>query len=416
MNLTVEDRAILSGDQGSAARWGLEHQVKVGEFFGADRLVPIRSAHIMCDAEATGRAGVELLERWADSGATVAVPTTIDPRSSDFFHSPRLGQDVEIVQFEHRILAALSTLGAMPSNTCNNYQVVDPPTYGEHLGWGDTGTVIYANSVAGARTNFEGGPAGLAAALCGRVANYGFHTDACRRGTARVVLDYTPQDSSEWGALGCIVGRAFPSYWEVPVFVGVDDHPAPDDLKQLGSSLASYGSQAMFHVVGITPEARSESEAFAGKKAQRELRVTREDIDGVFAEFSPEKAQPDLVVIGTPQLSLFEVKQLRDALAGRQATTPFFATMGPQVKMAADEFGYSKDLVEARVSLLTGVCFYLMTARDLARKNNFRTIVTNSAKLANIIAGYGYNPVFRRLTDCIDAAVAGQIPDSPRKR
>lgn len=412
MNLTPEDELILNGEQGEAARWGLKYQIKVGEFFGAKELVPVRSAHVMCDAEAAGQAGIALLERWAQSGASVAIPTTIDPRSADFLHSPSLGQDPTIMDQEHRIIAAFSALGAMPCSTCNNYQVVDPPTYREHLGWGDTGAVIYANSVAGARTNYEGGPAGLAAALCGRVAKYGFHTDSCRRGTIRVKMTYTPRGSAEWGALGCVVGRAFPSYWEVPVIVGIDTHPSPDELKQFGASLASYGSQAMFHIEGVTPEAQTEREAFGGSAPAQRLDVGKEEIETVFSEFRPEKDEPDLIVSGTPQLSLFEVKQLRDAFGDRRARVPMFATMSPQVKMAADEFGYASDLVAAGVTVLTGVCFYLMTARDLAAKNGYRTIVTDSAKLANIIAGYGYNPVFRRLDDCVAIAVRGHFGTS----
>lgn len=413
MRLTAEEEAMLAGEMGEAARWGIELQVRVGEFFDADNLVPIRSAHVMCDAEAAGTPGVELLEHWVSEEGRVRVPTTTDPRSTDFSLASRLGQDECVVGLETRIVAAFHALGAIPSNTCINYQVVDAPRYGEHLGWGDTGSVIFANSVAGARSNFEGGPAGLAAALAGRVAAYGYHLDEERRATLAVELRETPRSSSDWGALGCLVGRAFPSYWEVPVFTNVNVVPTPDDLKQLGASLASHGSQAMFHMVGVTPEADTVEQAFGGGNSGRSFTVQQGDLDKVYASFVPESPQPDLIVFGTPQLSLFELRGLVNHFAGKRAVVPVFMTTSPQVKREAEALGYADVLVDADVTLLGGVCFYLMTARELAQRHGFRTILTDSAKLANIIEGYGYNPVLRTTQQCVEAAQSGVIPGGP---
>lgn len=409
MQLTSQEEAMRRGEMGEAAQWGLEYQIAVGEFFGARRLVPILSAHVMCDAEAAREPGVQVLEKWAERDGKVRVPTTIDPRSTDFAKAQALGQETYIVELEQRILASMRQLGALPCNTCINYQVIEPPTFGARLGWGDTGTVIFANSVAGARSNYEGGPAGLAAALCGRVAEYGFHLDEYRRGTVEVEMAFTPQNSSEWGAVGCIVGRAHASYWTVPVFTGISATPSTDELKQLGAALASYGSQAMFHMVGVTPEARTRDEAFAGRAPQARMVVTRADLEAVYRGFQPEKEEPDLIVFGTPQLSMFEVKELTEAFADREVAVPVFMTTSPQVKASADELGYTELLEEAGVTFLSGVCFYLMAARELSRRHNFRTILTNSSKLANIIEGYGYNPVFRDTRRCVEAALSGRI-------
>lgn len=409
MRLTLQEQAMLDGAKGPAAKWGLQYQTAVGEYFAAPRLLPIRSAHVMCDSEAVTEAGIAFLERWAEEGAEVAVTTSLDPRSADFAHAAQLGQNEEVVVREKRILKAMTALGAIPSNTCINYQVLDVPRYGEHLGWGDTGAVIYANSVAGARSNFEGGPAALAAALTGRVADYGFHRDDQRRGTAAVRLETTMRHAADWGALGCIVGRRLPSYWEVPVFFGSDSEPLVDELKQLGAALASYGSQGMFHMIGVTPEAEDEDEAFGGRKAQTTLRITREDLDSVYANFRAD-ADPDVVVFGTPQLSLLEFKELSEQLRTREVRLPVLLTTAPQVKCAAEMFGYLDELDTTRVTVLSGVCFYVMTAREVGARNNFRVIVTDSAKLANIIEGYGYQPVFRPREQCLEIAMTGTVP------
>jgi predicted aconitase len=409
VRLTPEEEGIRAGHEGPGARWGLEYQVAVGDFFRAERLVPVRSAHVHCDGEALGEAGVAFLEEWARGGARVRVPLTLDPRSADLERGEEIGQEPAIVERERRVLAALVALGAVPSNTCINYQTLDPPHFGEHLAWGDTGTVIWANSVAGARSNFEGGPAALAAALSGRVAEYGFHLEEHRRGTVLVEVEDQPRALTDWGALGCVVGRAFPDYWEVPVLRGLEANPGPDELKHLGAALASYGSQAMFHMEGVTPEARTPGEAFAGAEPREVMRVELGAFDAVYAGFRPERARPDLVVFGTPQLSLWELKELSEALAGARVTTTVFLTTSQAVRAEADAYGYTRTLRAAGAVVLTGVCFYLMTARDLARRRGFRTLLTNSAKLANTIGGYGYNPVLRRTDECVAVALGAEL-------
>lgn len=409
MYLTADEEAMASGSDGPAVKWALDYQLAVGEFFGAQRLVPIRSAHAHCDGEALGEPGVRFLEQLAGQGARTRVPLTLDPRSTDFSCALEIGQDQSIVEIERRILAAMTRMGALPTNTCINYQSVDVPHGGEHLAWGDTGTVIYANAVAGARSNFEGGPAALAAALTGRVAEYGFHLEEHRRGTVLVELEDPPTDSSDWGAVGCLVGRRFPGYWEVPVIDGAPHSPTPDEVKQLGAALASYGSHAMFHLVGVTPEARTRDDAFHGAEPRATMRIDRAALDAAYGGFVPEKAEPDIVVFGTPQLSVFELGELARLFEGREARCPVYATTSASVLRSAEEYGYAGVLRAAGVRLLSGVCFYLMTARELGRRNGLRTLVTNSAKLANIIEGYGYNPVFRSTERCVDAAVDARI-------
>ncbi|RBM14111.1 hypothetical protein DI005_29995 [Prauserella sp. PE36] len=409
MYLTADEEAMAAGSDGPAVKWAMDYQLAVGGFFGARRLVRVRSAHAHCDGEALGEPGVRFLEQLADQGARARIPLTLDPRSTDFSCALDIGQSQSIVDTERRILAAMARMGALTTNTCINYQTVDVPHGGEHLAWGDTGTVIYANAVAGARSNFEGGPAALAAALTGRVPAYGFHLDECRRGTVLVELADQPRNSTDWGAVGCLVGRRFPGYWEVPVIDGAERSPSPDEVKQLGAALASYGSHAMFHLVGVTPEARTRADAFGDNEPRERMVIDRAALDGAYRGFAPERESPDIVVFGTPQLSVFELAELAALFEGREVSCPVYATTSAAVLRSAEEYGYAETLRAAGVRLLSGVCYYLMTARELGRSNGFRTLVTNSAKLANIIEGYGYNPVFRSTEMCVDAAVTGRI-------
>ncbi|MCG8546950.1 MAG: aconitase X catalytic domain-containing protein, partial [Alphaproteobacteria bacterium] len=249
MKLTEYEEAILAGDMGEPRRLALEHQVKVGRFFDAADMVEVSQVHLMADTESLGDANVDFLERIARYPAEdrrVVVPTVTDPRGADFNAYKRLKQQEDWITLERRTIDAFTSMDVLMTDTCINYQTIVPPAPGEHVAFGDTGSSIYTNSVLGARTNFEGGPSALAAALTGRTPRYGFHLDACRRGTAYVVLDVRPQDWSDWGAVGGIVGRAMASYWSVPVIDGVDGTPTADSLKHFGAALASFGSTPLF--------------------------------------------------------------------------------------------------------------------------------------------------------------------------
>src|SRR5215471_17974354 len=188
MRLTEEEKAMLAGELGEVRRWAITHQVAVGAFFDAADFVPVSQAHIMADTESLGEAGVRFLEGLAAAPAAerrVRVPTITDPRGVDFRVYRRLGQTPEMAALEIRAIEALRAFDMLMTDTCINYQTVMAPIRGDHVAFGDTGVVIYSNSVLGARSNFEGGPSALAAALTGRTARYGFHLDACRRGSRR---------------------------------------------------------------------------------------------------------------------------------------------------------------------------------------------------------------------------------------
>src|SRR5438445_10421406 len=257
MNLTAEEQALRRGEFGEAAQWAIEHQIKVGDYLGARDFVPVTQAHIMADTESLGLAGVEWLEglaRLPAQARRVRIPTITDPRGTDFAAAHRLKQQPWMLELERRAIAALEALGVLMTNTCINYQTIMAPVAGEHVAYGDTGVVIYCNSVCGARSNFEGGPSALAAALTARTPRYGYHLDECRRATRHFRLDAQPRDLSEWGALGGIVGRECSSYWEVPLIEGIDSVPGSDALKHFGAAMASYGSTALFHIPGVTAE------------------------------------------------------------------------------------------------------------------------------------------------------------------
>src|SRR3954451_9609056 len=197
MRLNDLERAMLAGEMGAALRAAIEHQIGVGEFFGAEDFVPVTQAHIMADTESLGVAGVEWLEhlgRLPAGERRVRIPTITEPRGTDFAAAHRLKHQPWMLDLERRAIAAFEAMGVLMTDTCINYQTIMPPVRGEHCAYGDTGVVIYSNSVCGSRSNFEGGPSALSAGLTGRTPRYGFHLDAHRRATLLIQMSATPRD------------------------------------------------------------------------------------------------------------------------------------------------------------------------------------------------------------------------------
>ena len=154
MRLNDIEHAMLEGRHGPVRRDALARQIAIGRFFDAEDFVEVGQAHIMADTESLGEAGVAYLEKLAkapEDQRRVRIPTITDPRGADFKSWQRIRHAPEFVALERRTDAALRALGVLMTDTCINYQTVLPPVKGEHHAFGDTGVVIYSNSVLGAR-------------------------------------------------------------------------------------------------------------------------------------------------------------------------------------------------------------------------------------------------------------------------
>ena len=221
---------------------------------------------------------------------------------------------------------------------------------------------MYANSVLGARTNYESGPAAIAAALTGRTPEYGFHLSENRRANVRCIVEARLDDVADYGALGAIAGERARGYWNVPAFELRAGDPTPDDLKHLGASLASFGSLAMCHVVGVTPEAPSWERANDGREQLDEFVVTRDEIDAVYARGTPPDPYVDLVVFTAPQLSLVEMQRLVHLFRGRHihAGSTVLVTTNGMMREAAEQSGLLDPLIATGALVLQGVCWYIM--------------------------------------------------------
>ena len=412
MKLNDEEKAMLAGERGEPRRWAMDHMMKVGRMFDAADLVPVSQSHMMADPESLGDAGASFLEGLAAHPATdrrVAIPMITDPRGVDLNYYRPLGQTEEMAAIERRMIAACEKLGILMTNTCINYQTIMPPMQGDHVAFGDTGVVIYCNSALGARSNFEGGPSALAAGLTGRTPRYGLHLDENRRATRRYVVRRQPKNLTDWGILGAVIGRRAGSYWEVPVVEGVENIPTSDEFKHMGAAMASYGSTPLFHLAGITPECPNLA-AVGGDRLKAE-EVTGEDLDALQSSFGQPGDKVDVVVFGAPQLSIVEMQQVADLIDGRtlHKDTALLVCTSPSVYADATRMGFVGRIEAVGGKVLEGTCFYNQYASEIREANGWNRLLSNSAKIVNILGGYGYQPALAAMDECIESACRGEI-------
>jgi len=266
MYLSIEEQAWLNGDAGPALRRAMEIVVALGNIYGAERLVPVESVQISgVSYRNIGTAGLDFLRQWADEGARVRVPTTLNPTAMDMQDWRAQGFTPDFAAKQQAVIAAFAQMGVRggapggaPTPTCTPYLIGNRPSEGHHIAWAESSAVSFANSVLGARTNREGGPGAIAAALTGRTGLYGLHLATNRQATLRVSVHAQPRSISDYSALGAVVGQT--ARKTVPYFENLAITPATpqweDKLKALGAAMAATGAVALYHVAGLTPEAR----------------------------------------------------------------------------------------------------------------------------------------------------------------
>ena len=407
LELNKEEKAMASGELGDAVEWAINHQIQVGNFFDAKNFVPVSNVHMMIDPESVGIDGVLFLEKLVNMKAKVKIPMITDPRGVDLNYYTPLGQTEEMANIERRTIKACTSMGILMTNTCVNYQTIMAPILGEHVAYGDTGVVIYSNSVCGARSNYEGGPSALAAGLTGRTPRYGLHLEEKRIPTKKFCIKFEPSELTDWGLLGALIGKISGSYWEVPIIEGINYNPKSDELKHFGASMASYGSIPLFHMIGITPEAQNYTSKFINQLDEYE--ITIEDILSLKSQFGKKGDKIDVVVFAAPQLSIFEMQKVSELCFEKTFKVPVIICTSPQVYADASRMKIIDQIEETGAKVLEGTCFYNQYAREIGLANGWKRLMSNSAKIVNILGGYGYEPSLSSMEHCINSAVAGEI-------
>jgi len=391
MNLTREEQEMLGGGAGFAARKSMEILVALGDIYGAERLLDVSSVQVAgVSYDNLGDAGLEFLAEMAGDGR-VRVLTTLNPAGMDVENWEALGISPEFAEKQKQVIKLFARMGVITTCTCTPYFVGNLPRYGEHIAWAESSAVCFANSVIGARTNREGGPSALAAALTGKTPAYGLHLPENREPGVGVHVNDELRDETEFGARGFVAGRKIGG--TIPFFTGVSS-PDVDSLKALSASLATYGGTALFHMEGVTP----------GRVVppRESIRVTREEIEEAVRELN-DVTEIDFVSIGCPHASLSELQRITRCLRGRKVTVETWIHLARPLKKTADLMGYTEIIEKAGARLACDTC---MVVAPL--KGRFRGLATNSAKSVYYgRAKNGFKVAFRTLDECLTIAVGG---------
>jgi hypothetical protein len=408
---TEEDRALLSGREGEAPALAMRLVLEMAEVMGARRLIDIGHAHVD-GCLYHGIAGLDFAERLARFGARVRVPTTLNVGYLDLLHPEHVGGDEATRRNARRLMDAYVAMGCRPTWTCAPYQLPDRPAFGEHVAWAESNAIVFCNSVLGARTNRYGDFIDVCAAITGRVPYAGLHRDEERRARLVFRLDGVPArllaSDALYPALGHLVGRDAGS--AVPAIVGLPPGVSEDRLKALGAAAASSGAVAMFHAVGVTPEAPTLEAATGGEPAP-EIPVTLDRLREARGELGGERGGAlGAVCIGTPHASLAELTRLRDLLGGRRPRVPLWVNTGRDVLAAAGRAGVAAGLRDVGVRIVTDTCTYLTPLIG----DVDGPVMTDSGKWAWYApANIGVEVVFGGTEECVRSALSGRIERDP---
>ncbi len=409
MKLTNEEEQMLAGKCGYPVQKSMEILVQLGEIYDAEKMIKVSHVHMPgSSVVVAGEAGTKFVEKMASTGGKLCTLTTLNPGALNFDAWQEIGYSEKTYKLQRRLTDAYAAMGAIPCHTCTPYLIGNCPRRGEHVAWGESSAIAFANSVLGAYTNREGGPSALAAALTGRVPEYGYHLQENRYGHIQFAVNAELHSVDDFGALGYWAGKIVGS--KVPVFTGIKEIGA-DEIKALGAALASSGAVALFHVVGITPEAPTVEAALGGRKPEQELEFGAKELSDARQRLNKHQGQPvSLVCIGCPHTSISEIKQIAEGMAGKKLKNgvELWITTALPMRALAERCGYSKIIQEAGGRFVIDTCPILSPMAEVAQKKGYSALATKSAKLAHYAPGQWALPTYYgSLQSCLKAALSG---------
>jgi len=405
LTLSEQDRAMLEGRHGEAARQAMRILSAMAAQQGATRFIDVAQAHIDGCIYASP-ANLTFAERMAEMGGAVRVPTTMNAISVDHANWRSQGVAPDFGAAAARLADAYVRMGCRATFTCSPYLLDSAPLEGEAIGWSESNAVIFANSVLGARTAKHPDFLDLCIALTGRVPLSGVYLDAARK--ARRVLDFEWPDGAEeaiWPLIGYIAGKAAPD--RIPLLRGLAaGAPSRDDLKSLCAAFGTTSAAPMLHIEGITPEAGDAAAPGADRCV-----ITRADLAEAWRQLNDGPEDIDLVAFGSPHASLEECRVLAAAFAGRRRTenVAVIITAGREVIAAARREGLFARLEASGIRILPDLCWCSIV--EPVFPPSARTVMTNSGKYAHYGPGLSGRTVrFGAIADCVTAAVTGRAP------
>lgn len=394
MYLTKEEEKILEGEKGEVLEKMFRLIVRLGDIYDADKMIPVGSVQVAgVSYKSIGDPGTAFLEDMASKGTKVQVLTYLNPAGMDIEDWSKLGVPKDFAKNQLRIMSAFKKMGIVVTSTCTPYLAGNLPRFREHIAWSESSAVSFSNSVIGARTNREGGPSALAAAICGKTPNYGLHLWERRQPTIKVNVDADLDFNSDFGALGYLVGKQVKN--KIPYFAGIKNANT-DQLKALGAAMAASGAVALYHAEGLTPEAD-----LIEKDGLETIDVGKKELEETYEKLNTG-TDPDIVILGCPHASLREIAYLSEKLKDKKLKKPVWICTSRMMKETADRMGFTEIIEKAGGNIVADTC---MVVSPIERMG-YKTTGVNSGKAANYLPGFCKQKV---VFANIDKLVEGQL-------
>jgi len=410
LQLSERDAAMLNADAGSGVALAMRIVTRTANVMGADRLIDITSAHID-GCLYHGAASLDFVERFVQSETRVAVPTTLNVGSLDLIHPELYQGEPSTQRAAERLMKAHIELGCESSFTCAPYQLKHRPKLGDQIAWAESNAIVFANSVLGARTSRYGDFLDLAAAITGRAPYAGLHVTENR--AARILIrvaDFGALSGRDvfFAALGFLLGKAAGA--SVAAIDGLPSDTTEDELKALGAAAASSGAVALFHGIGITPEAPTLDAAFQGKPPARVIDVSLDELRAVRRHLNQAQPGETLVAVslGTPHFSVTEFEQLSALFAtfSGALACDFYVNTSRFVLWQLESSGIADTLASRGVQIVLDTCTYITPVM----KKMSGLVMTNSGKWALYApANIGVRVAYGSMKECVHSAFAGKV-------
>jgi predicted aconitase len=394
MYLTKEEEKMLNGEMGEVQERMFRLLVRLGDIYNADKMIPVGSVQVAgVSYKSIGDPGTEFLEDISSKNTKVKVLTYLNPAGMDLENWNEIGFPKNFAKNQLRIINSFKKMGIVITSTCTPYLAGNLPRFREHIAWSESSAVSFSNSVIGARTNREGGPSALAAAICGKTANYGLHLWENRQPNIKIKLETELSYNSDFGALGYLVGKIVKN--KIPYFTGIDNADT-DQLKSLGAAMAASGAVALYHIDGLTPEAD-----LVNKNNLETIHIGKKELSDTYNKLNSNE-KPDIVIFGCPHASLREISSISEKLNGKKLKKPIWICTSRLMKEASDRMGFTDIIKKAGGQIVADTCMVVSPIEQMG----FNKTGVNSGKAANYLPGFCKQKViFNNIDELIEASV-----------
>lgn len=427
LKLTPEEQAIMDGEKGEILQNVMQTVVNFGELFGATKLVELQAAPHLAMSWGTDSVFpfIKIFEQLSFAGLKTYAPFTCNPKPMDHENLDP-GEEKRIVvgdiyKHHYRLSELYKSLGMKEeawSCACFVPQIGNTPQKGDFISWSESSAINFANSYLGARTNRNSVGIDMMTAILGKAPYFDLMTDEGRK--ADWLIDCTKVTKLPHPELlGAVIGLTVLE--DIPYVIGMDEMVNKlDDVmgycKDFGAATASNGAVGLFHMEGVTPEAKELGRDLL-RPGYKTYVIDDAEIQRIFDSYPvlwPDKnAKPERVFIGCPHNTLPQLRWWGDRIVTAVEKAGLDSVVCPPYLFAhskvTEEFRktypeLSQKMEKYNVSITENCPVMYMTTP----KQSDEIVVTNSNKTRVYSKSRFYMD-----DDLVHIIVTGELPDQP---